>query len=179
MNTIPAALISAALHVAAKNDIRFYLNGVLVEPHADGAIIVATDGYRMLIVRTALEWELGKIIIPRDACELLAKMKGDVEFAAVGDAGRFKAAHGGRTIEFSAIDGRYPDWRATVSRPAEFKAFCSPQTGALVLTVGGAQAAMFGVGGITDRTLKSATFIVMPMRGADYPEALDPDSVRA
>ncbi|HDX0947953.1 TPA: hypothetical protein RNT26_000596 [Stenotrophomonas maltophilia] len=66
MNKIPSALIAAALHVAPKNDVRFYLNGVLIESHADGAIIVATDGHRMLVVRTSLPWDIGKIIVPRD-----------------------------------------------------------------------------------------------------------------
>ncbi|MBA0227379.1 hypothetical protein D7U89_18095 [Stenotrophomonas maltophilia] len=82
MNKIPSALIAAALHVAPKNDVRFYLNGVLIESHADGAIIVATDGHRMLVVRTSLPWDIGKIIVPRNACELVAKMKGDVYFAS-------------------------------------------------------------------------------------------------
>ena len=98
-----------------KNDVRFYLNGVLIESHADGAIIVATDGHRMLVVRTSLPWDIGKIIVPRNACELVAKMKGDVYFSAVGDASRFKAERGGQAIEFAAVDGTYPDWRAAVS----------------------------------------------------------------
>ena len=81
-----------------KNDVRFYLNGVLIESHADGAIIVATDGHRMLVVRTSLPWDIGKIIVPRNACELVAKMKGDVYFSAVGDASRFKAERGGQPL---------------------------------------------------------------------------------
>jgi DNA polymerase-3 subunit beta len=104
-----------------KNDVRFYLNGVLIESHADGAIIVATDGHRMLVVRTSLPWDIGKIIVPRNACELVAKMKGDVYFSAVGDASRFKAERGGQAIEFAAVDGTYPDWRAAVSKPNELK----------------------------------------------------------
>ncbi|HHA2827114.1 MULTISPECIES: hypothetical protein [Stenotrophomonas maltophilia group] len=199
MNKIPSALIAAALHVAPKNDVRFYLNGVLIESHADGAIIVATDGHRMLVVRTSLPWDLGKIIVPRDACELIAKMKGDVDFSAVGDAKRFKADRGCQAIEFAAIDGTYPDWRAVVSKPNELKpsgfdpsvlegvvkaagvlrkAFGGKAT-SLIPVTGGDVTAMFAVGGITDAYIRSAAFVVMPMRDSAYPEALCSDALRA
>ncbi len=199
MNKIPSALIAAALHVAPKNDVRFYLNGVLIESHADGAIIVATDGHRMLVVRTSLPWDIGKIIVPRNACELVAKMKGDVYFCAVGDASRFKAERGGQAIEFAAVDGTYPDWRAAVSKPNELKlsgfapavlegvvkaagvickAFGGKAT-SLIPVTGGDVAAMFGIGGITDPSIRCASLIVMPMRDSSYPEALCSDALRA
>lgn len=199
MNTIPSDLIAAALHVASKRDVRFYLNGVLIEPHADGAILVATDGHRMLIVRTFLPWNLGKVLVPRDACEIIAKMKGYVDFSAVGDARRFKADRGGQAVEFAAVDGNYPDWRAVVSKPAELapcgfdpailegvvksagiirKSFGGKVT-SLIPVTGHNTAAMFAVGGITSESINSATFIVMPMRDSVDPQALDVSAIKA
>lgn len=105
-----------------------------------------------------------------NACELVAKMKGDVYFSAVGDASRFKAERGGQAIEFAAVDGTYPDWRAAVSKPNELKlsgfapavlegvvkaagvickAFGGKAT-SLIPVTGGDVAAMFGIGGITE-----------------------------
>lgn len=202
MNIIPSDLIAAALHVAGKRDVRFYLNGVLIEPHADGALLVATDGHRLLIARTRLPWDIGKIIVPRDACEIIAKRKGDVEFSAVGVGARgprFKADRGGQAVEFAAVDGNYPDWRAVVSKPAELapcgfnpailegvvksagiirKAFGGAVT-SLIPVVGHNTAAMFAVGGITSESIKSATFIVMPMRDSVAPQALDVSAIKA
>lgn len=199
MNIIPSDLIAAALHVAGKRDVRFYLNGVLIEPHADGAILVATDGHRMLIVRTRLPWGLGKVFVPRDACELIAKMKGDVGFSDIGDARRFKADRGGQAIEFAAVGANYPDWRVAVSKPTEpapcgfdpfilegvaksagiiRKAFGGKVT-SLIPVVGHNTAAMFAVGSVTDERIKSATFIVMPMRDSAYPRDLDVSAIKA
>lgn len=41
------ALRALAKHIAATKDIRFYLNNVLVAPHPDGTIYIATNGHML------------------------------------------------------------------------------------------------------------------------------------
>lgn len=47
-----AKYLPALTAFMAKNDIRYYLNGIHIHPHADGgAVLVATDGCRLLAIR--------------------------------------------------------------------------------------------------------------------------------
>jgi len=49
-----AKYLKTLLSFVAKNDIRYYLAGIYVEPHPDGgAILVATDGHMMAVIRDA------------------------------------------------------------------------------------------------------------------------------
>lgn len=109
-NTLPSAILAAAMHIAGKKDVRYYLNGMLVEPSAAGAVCVSTDGHRMLVIRTNRSWSLGRVIIPRATCELLAKAKGEVQFG--GSGADFSATFGSSRVGFSPVEGRYPEWRA-------------------------------------------------------------------
>lgn len=58
------------------------------------------------------------------------------------------------------------------------KAFGGKAT-SLIPVTGGDVAAMFGIGGITDPSIRCASLIVMPMRDSSYPEALCSDALRA
>ena len=51
----------------AVNDIRYYLNGVLLEIDGTWLKMVATDGHRMAYAQVALEGDLPKqqVILPR------------------------------------------------------------------------------------------------------------------
>lgn len=200
MNTIPSALIAGMLPCAAKKDIRHYLNGVFFEPRNGKAIAVSTNGYVMCIAHTALEWDLGAIIIPRDVCEKLAKMKGDIVFSAVGDGQRFKAACGPSTIEFAAIDGNFPEWRDAVpglldQAPAAFaigvldpvvksaqafaKGFGSKKYSGVVLRPVGEAGMLAGLAGINDgEAIDRVDYVVMPLRDTD-PRAINPEAARA
>lgn len=112
---IPANTLAAALVCAAKKDVRFYLNGVYVEPCADGhVIVVATDGkvmYASKCDREATDSVIeAPMILPREAVELVLKdkptvvtVKFDGEYATLNDSVRCKP-----------IDGRFPDWRRVV-----------------------------------------------------------------
>jgi len=198
MNTIPSALIAGMLPCAAKNDIRHYLNGVFIEPRNGKLIAVSTDNYVMCIAHTALGWDLGEIIIPRDVCEKLAKMKGDIVFSSAGEGRRFKATCGSSTIEFAAIDDRFPTWRdivpgQTEQAPAAFapgilgqiiksaqafaEEFGGKLTGIMLRPVG--QSLMLaGLGGITDARIERINYVVAPMRDPDL-DAIDPEAARA
>ena len=200
MNTIPSALIAGMLPCAAKNNIRGYLNGVFIEPRNGKAIAVSTDGHVMCIAHTALEWDFGAIVIPRDVCEKLAKMKGDIVFSSAGEGRRFKATCGSSTIEFAAIDDRFPQWRDVVPElldqaPAAFalgvldpvvksaqafaKGFGSKKYSGVVLRPVGERAMLAGLAGINEgEAIERVDYVVMPLRGT-YPGVIDPEAARA
>ena len=48
--------LKAAAMIAARRDIRYYLNGVLVEVFEKEARLVATDGHRMVIFRNLVDF---------------------------------------------------------------------------------------------------------------------------
>lgn len=202
MNTVPSALIAGMLPCAGKSDVRFYLNGVFVEPRNGKAIAVSTNGHVMCVAHTVLNWDLGAIIIPRDVCEQLAKMKGEIVFSAVGDGKRFKASNGPSTIEFAAIDGNFPKWRDVVpdlmdQAPAAFalgvleqvvksaqafaKGFGSKKYSGVMLRPVGERAMLAGMDGITDgEGIERVDYVVMPLRETrPIGHTLNPEAARA
>lgn len=202
MNTIPAALIAGMLPCAAKSDVRYYLNGVFFEPRNGKAIAVSTDGRVMCVAHTSMNWDLGAIIIPRDVCEQLAKMKGEIVFSAIDDGRRFKASNGPSTIKFVAIDGRFPEWRAVVpdldeqapvafavgvleqvvkSAQAFAKGFGSKKYSGVVLRPVGERAMLAGIAGIYDGDgIERVNYVVMPMRDTGpIDHILNPEATRA
>jgi DNA polymerase III sliding clamp (beta) subunit (PCNA family) len=111
---ITASLYAAALAVAAIKDVRFYLNGVLVQPcKAGGALLVGTDGHRLLAV-----WDAEATDVPEAGC-IVPRLKlsaaavkpgsGSLEF----DGARVTLPDGA-TLPATYIDGRYPDWRVVL-----------------------------------------------------------------
>lgn len=128
--SLPRSVLRAAVRFAAKNDIRYYLNGVLVECHRCVAYVVGTNGHFLGIGRVERDANngdtgTGSFIIPR---EFLEKMKlprrlsdGGMVQITVSDlaesgAGRFTIADvfEGTEISGATLDGRFPDWRHVI-----------------------------------------------------------------
>ncbi|MGP1664347.1 MAG: hypothetical protein ACTS5I_00225 [Rhodanobacter sp.] len=53
--TIPTAILAAVAPFMAKKDVRYYLNGAMVETAAGGLRAVATDGFRTFDSLAALK----------------------------------------------------------------------------------------------------------------------------
>lgn len=123
--TIPRSHFKAALVCAAVKDIRFYLNGAMLETgageHGNMAVMVATDGHRLSCSLIGpCDAPPVQVIIPRSMLESVAKhkpMKGEsdtVEFSydTQGDEMHLRAVlHDGTTYAAVAVDGHFPDWR--------------------------------------------------------------------
>lgn len=125
--TIPTRIIKAALLHAASADVRYYLNGILIEPEADGSAVyvVATDGYRMIAIRVPQETAIPdahrkQLILDRtDIQRTLAKNK-EITLRDIDDDSRCLKVSAVLRDERSwylvkLIDGRFPDWRAAAS----------------------------------------------------------------
>ena len=71
--TIPTREMKASSFFMAKNDIRHYLNGACIELTQDGARLVTTDGYCMLVQRIDGEPGSGQYVIPADVVNECAR----------------------------------------------------------------------------------------------------------
>jgi DNA polymerase-3 subunit beta len=128
--TIKADTIKALLTIAAKGDIRLYLNAVAVDARESGDVtLVATDGHRMLAVPVAkddIENLLpGVWVVDRVLLESVKPVKaGRVDFPlalsfvrrdATTDAPSANVTlAGATTASGTTVVGRFPDWRSVM-----------------------------------------------------------------
>lgn len=122
--TLPKALLKGLLgHTAfamAQQDVRYYLNGLLLEVASDHVATVATDGHRLAIAR--LETALGSgeysVIVPRKAITELARLvsedEGDVGLRL--GANSIELSFDGLRFTSKLIDGRFPDYERVIPR---------------------------------------------------------------
>ncbi len=105
----------------AQQDVRYYLNGLLLEMHPDKLRAVATDGHRLALcdVEQALEGAQGQqIIVPRKGVlELLRLLEESEEPARVETAGNhIRVQLPGLRFTSKLIDGRFPDYERVVPK---------------------------------------------------------------
>lgn len=111
---IPAKALRAAVHCSSKKDVRYYLNGVLLDVTGPTeGYVAATDGAVLFAGHVRLEYleepqsKPYQIIIPIEVCEKLTKRVDWYVLESLPD-GRY-------TIDgkiFTAIDGKFPEyWR--------------------------------------------------------------------
>lgn len=118
--TIDHSTIKSLLICAAKQDVRYYLNGVCVDARASDVTLVTTDGHRMLAYPVAVDaiesLAPGQYIIPREALEAVKPCKAgritlpitiEIDVAH----GRDNKITGATSTVTPLIDGKYPDWR--------------------------------------------------------------------
>ena len=121
--TLPGSRLAATLYAtsfaAAKQDVRYYLNGLLFEWRDASLILVATDGHRLANIglKADIDGNPGQAIVPAETVPILAKIG-----AAMGPApvtltlhrNRLAVAWHGGDLVSKLIDGKYPDWRRVV-----------------------------------------------------------------
>jgi DNA polymerase-3 subunit beta len=98
----------------AQQDVRYYLNGLLLESGDDQLRAVATDGHRLALCDMALnngEGAKTQIIVPRKGVlELQRLLEGDGEVNIAMSANHMRAVVGGIRFTSKLIDGRFPDY---------------------------------------------------------------------
>lgn len=116
MIQIPYSYIKALFAITPKNDIRFYLCGVRIEPSTTHTVAVVCDGVRLVALRTqqGVAHKMEPFTIPYDVCKNIVSNKGsciDVQFEQI-DLNRWQVTcANGMKLEFTPVDGVYPDWR--------------------------------------------------------------------
>src|SRR6266566_8157021 len=106
------ALLEQTHFCMAQQDVRYYLNGVLLEV-SDGRLrAVATDGHRMAVSELALPGAKGdkQIIIPRKAVHEIARLLTATDDSLTLQIGQnhIGVQTGELTFTSKLIDGRYP-----------------------------------------------------------------------
>ena len=98
----------------AQQDVRYYLNGLLLES-GDGKLrAVATDGHRLALSDTVLDSETGpknQVIVPRKGVlELQRLLEGDGDVEVALSDNHIRVVVGGIRFTSKLIDGRFPDY---------------------------------------------------------------------
>ena len=110
MFTIEKNTLKALLLFAGKKDIRYYLNGVIVD--GKESKLVASDGHRLITVKTSYKGE--SFIISRELIERALKVANKhIDTIDVNYDETSKKVTMGELSE-GAIDGRILDWQAVI-----------------------------------------------------------------
>tara|TARA_R110000868_G_C10767010_1_gene754390 strand:+ start:418 stop:1005 length:588 start_codon:yes stop_codon:yes gene_type:complete len=178
--TIDHSVVKALLICAAKQDVRYYLKGVLVDARASDVTLVTTDGHRLLaypVATDAIEaLTVGQYIIPREALEAVKPCKaGRVTLPITIEIDTAKGLEnkitGATSVVTPLIDGKFPDWRRVLPKtvsgePAQYQAEYLGDFGRIAELLGtkhphvhhnGSSAAIVG-------NLGAALGVLMPMR---------------
>jgi len=117
-------LIGNTQFAMAHQDVRYYLNGLLLELSSNAVRSVATDGHRLALCdrETATGVPVPKqIIVPRkgvtELVRMLGHLEGDVNFA-VGQ-NHLKVTTRDQSITTKLIDGKFPDYERVIPKEGE------------------------------------------------------------
>jgi len=119
-------LIDQVQFSMAQQDVRYYLNGLMLEIDPQHIVTVATDGHRLAISKELIETGITdqrQIIIPRKGVSELSKLLSDSDDLIkiqLGD-NLIKATLGAITFTSKLIDGKFPDYNQVL--PSDNDAF--------------------------------------------------------
>lgn len=124
------------LNFAAKDDVRFYLNAIRIEPAKDGGVLlIATDGHRLIVFRdpdghTNAEYTIPikpihlKTLFARKTRGVAHTIFGFVEGKQIA----LRSLHAEDQITIGLIDAKWPEWRAVIPKPDELGVESGPFT---------------------------------------------------
>ena len=111
--------VFARVHYAmAQQDIRYYLNGLLLAIGPQGLTVVATDGHRLALASLALQMELPKVdvILPRKAVLELTKLLSEGEGTVKLELRENQVGFSFGVVELvtKVVDGKFPDYQKVI-----------------------------------------------------------------
>lgn len=116
-------LLGMVQYAMAQQDIRYYLNGLLMVVEDQRLKLVATDGHRLAYTAMTVESEVPRqeVIVPRKTVIELGKLLSDSEDAAEIELSGAQAAFRFSGIELVSklVDGKFPDYARVI--PTEHK----------------------------------------------------------
>jgi DNA polymerase-3 subunit beta len=119
-------LLEKTAFAMAHQDVRYYLNGLLLEIKEGCLVAVATDGHRLAKVEQDLEHGLAKesqIILPRKTVlelnRLLASGHGQDTIRLDISEKMFRSYVENTVLTSKLVDGRYPDYEKVIPRTIE------------------------------------------------------------
>ena len=114
------SLIDATQFSMANQDVRYYLNGLLLETEGNVLRAIATDGHRLALSHRMIEASLPEkqVIVPRKGVlELMRSFEGDDldVTIAIGD-NAIRATTATAVFTSKLVDGRFPDYRRVLPK---------------------------------------------------------------
>lgn len=113
-------LLDKTAFCMAQQDVRYYLNGLLLEVGEGILRAVATDGHRLGKSEVAIENSAAgeQIIVPRKAVLEISRLLGEEEGEAVVSIGtnHIRVELAGLVFTAKLIDGRFPDYQKVIPR---------------------------------------------------------------
>lgn len=114
-------LLRKSAFAMAQQDVRYYLNGLLLEIKEGSLNAVATDGHRLAKASIAVNFpseDALQVIVPRKTVlELLRQLSDSDQPVQLEMASKFARVNFGDTVIVSkVIDGRYPDYERVIPR---------------------------------------------------------------
>ena len=105
----------------AQQDVRYFLNGVLLELDGKTITTVATDGHRLARSRGTLETTVSahrQVIVPRKAVAELGRFlgEGSDQVTVELNNNHIRMERPGATLISKLIDGKFPDYKAVMAQ---------------------------------------------------------------
>lgn len=123
-------MISSAAFAMAQQDVRYYLNGMLLESDQDVIRLVATDGHRLAMASNKIPTgvtEHKQVIIPRKGVLELARLLGEDGFVelVISDS-HIRSRIGAYTFTSKLIEGKFPDYNRVIPRGGDKTILADP-----------------------------------------------------
>ena len=119
-------LLKTMLHNAsfamAQQDVRYYLNGMLIEVSPDSLRVVATDGHRLAMQTESINAEVTEtsgVIIPRKGVLELGRLLsdgGDEDINVMIGTNHVRVTMNNFTFTSKLIDGKFPDYNRVLPK---------------------------------------------------------------
>jgi DNA polymerase-3 subunit beta len=112
------ALLRSVEFAMAQQDIRYYLNGMLLVTDKGSLQAVATDGHRLSWASLTVsgEFERQEVILPRKTVLELGKLLGDVDEPVTVEllASQARFRFGNVELTSKVVDGKFPDYNRVI-----------------------------------------------------------------
>lgn len=111
-------LLSLVQYAMAQQDIRYYLNGLLLSLGEESLSVVATDGHRLALASMPGQYASGRteVILPRKAVLELSKLLSEDEAPISLAVRENQVSFSFGSIEFitKVVDGKFPDYQKVI-----------------------------------------------------------------
>lgn len=116
--------INKTAFAMAQQDVRYYLNGLLLEVDGSCLRTVASDGHRLALFEERVETgakSVTQVIVPRKGVTELARLLVHAEgVPSIGiSPNNIRVVLPGRSFSAKLIEGRYPDYQRVIPRSAQ------------------------------------------------------------
>ena len=115
-------LIERTAFSMAQQDVRYYLNGLMLEPVKGLLRAVATDGHRLAMceIKADIDTDGEQVIVPRKGVQELHRLLEDTDEAVQVEIGsnHIRITTGELRFTSKLIDGRFPDYTRVIPKNA-------------------------------------------------------------